>query len=629
MNRSWRLVLAMLAAGAVVLYFVGLTENPPGFYIDESSIAYNAHTIATRGVDEHGVRWPLYFAAFSDYKNPTYIYLLAALFWCNGPSIFVARLLSAAAGAAAAGVIGLLVARVTRNRTAGLATTVFALLTPWLFQTSRVVMEVALYPLVLALFLLTVHRASTRSAWLRSDVVGVAGTLALLTYTYSIGRLLGPLLALGLVLFCNRQTWRKVFGTCCLYGFAVAPILAFNERHPGALTGRFRSITYLEPGLPLAEAVREFALRYLTNLNAWRLLVTGNPGKDEVTQLHATPDFLFGVFAFAVAGVAILLRTKYLRQGWWRFVCYCALLAPVPVSLTTDNFHMLRLIAVPVILLLFAGVGIAWLLDHERKQRAEIAFTILALASVAQAALFFWKFDRSATAAWRVHLFDGEYRERIFAPAMTASAGPLYIADASAIPGYIQAYWYGTLAGIDLNRLVRLGPSDPPPVGAVVISTEERCDRCDVLERVEPYLLFKVNAATPEPFRLPREGLAAELHLIGGPESLPPKTRGTYRVQVKNISTSIWLASIRTGGALQIALGNHWLSPAGETIVNDDGRSGLLHDLQPGEATELEVVVNAPREPGDYILEFDILQEGVSWFALAGSRTIRIPVSVR
>src|SRR5215204_3433171 len=93
---------------AFALYAADVPGNPPGFYIDESSIAYNALTVAQSGRDEHGEAWPLYFRAFGDYKNPTYVYLLAAVFKMSGPSIMVARLLSAALGALAAVLLGLL-----------------------------------------------------------------------------------------------------------------------------------------------------------------------------------------------------------------------------------------------------------------------------------------------------------------------------------------------------------------------------------------------------------------------------------------------------------------------------------------------------------------------------------------
>jgi hypothetical protein len=100
----------LLLAGAVValaFYLTSAPNNPPGFFTDESSIVYNAYTISQTGSDEYGVRWPLYFRAFNlgasqEYKNPTYIYLLAGLFKIFGPSIWLARILSGVSGFGAA-----------------------------------------------------------------------------------------------------------------------------------------------------------------------------------------------------------------------------------------------------------------------------------------------------------------------------------------------------------------------------------------------------------------------------------------------------------------------------------------------------------------------------------------------
>src|SRR6266508_4083493 len=152
-------IIAVLCGG-IVLYARGASTNPAGFYIDESSIAYNAYLISQTGHDEHGEAWPLYFRAFGDYKNPVYIYLLAAIFRVTGPGILAARLFSAMMGLVAALLIGLLAWRITKRRSIALLMIVMALLTPWLFELSRVAIEVAMYPLAVALFLLCVQRAS-------------------------------------------------------------------------------------------------------------------------------------------------------------------------------------------------------------------------------------------------------------------------------------------------------------------------------------------------------------------------------------------------------------------------------------------------------------------------------------
>lgn len=101
------MLLLAISLLVVVSYFAGLPKNPPGFFIDEASIAYNANSIAQQGADEHGQTFPLYFRAFGEYKSPLYIYVLAALFRITGPSVFVARLLSAVLGLSAALLLGL------------------------------------------------------------------------------------------------------------------------------------------------------------------------------------------------------------------------------------------------------------------------------------------------------------------------------------------------------------------------------------------------------------------------------------------------------------------------------------------------------------------------------------------
>ena len=114
----------------------------------------------------------------------------------------------------------------------------------------------------------------------------------------------------------------------------------------------------------------------------------------------------------------------------------------------------------------------------------------------------------------------------------------------------------------------------------------------------------------------------------------PPVALGTGEqtrldVMVKNLSDIAWFARERSASAFQLQLGNHWLDENGAMLINDDGRAALPYDISPGETANLPLVVNAPRSPGKYILEVDMLQEGVSWFGLRGSNTLRVPVIIR
>ena len=512
-RRGALVLLALLPA--VALYFAEIPHNPPGFFADESSIAYNAYTVARAGRDEYGRSWPLYFSAFGEYKSPAYVYLLAAVYGATGPSFAAARALSAALGAAAALLLGLIAARSVRSlgggrgggpareapaqaqagglraggraAAVGVAVALSALVTPWLFEISRLVFEVALMPLALALLLLALQKAATRTRWLWTDSLGVAASLALVTYAYSAGRLLAPLLALGLIFFTRRGGWRRVLLTTWgAYAAAVLPVLVFNARHEGALTERFRQVSFVRPGMSWGEVLSRFLQNYAGSFSPWSWLAAGDPEPRHHVQ------WMGSLLAATVAASALGLFAVLGRRGrdpFWRFVLYALLVAPLPASLTLDRFHTLRLVALPVLLLVLAAAGLAWLLEPGARGRLKrAAFASLLALTLLQGALFRRQFHRAAPARW--HSFDAFYPE-VFDEAMREPRRPVYLIDASGAPGYIHAYFYGVVRGLDPAReFVRIPPNEQPPPGALVISTELPCARCRVLRQGGPFRAY-------------------------------------------------------------------------------------------------------------------------------------------
>jgi hypothetical protein len=613
----------IFAIGAV--YFVNVHRNPPGYYIDESSISYNAHTISQTGRDEFGQPWPLYFRAFGDYKNPIYVYLLAGIYRITGPSIAVARMLSAAFGFLAALALGLLATRISKQRDVGLLLAMMALVTPWLFEMSRVVLEVALYPLVIVLFLISAHHASTKVRWSWREATCLATTLALVTYTYSIGRLIGPLFAFGLFFFATRARRSGLITTWALYSLSLLPLLVFQRRHPGALSARFALISYLEPPYLTADNAWEFVKHYFGNLNPWRLLVTGDPNVEQIAHIYGVPLLLAATGILAAIGLFLIVRQQR-NEAWWRFVLFCLLVSIVPASLTKEYVHMLRLAPLAVFVLVLTIPAVTWLQMKSGRHRAVLAVLILLMC--VQGAAFFWKFEASARSPKRLRQFDNGYPTQILERALNNTQRPIYLADALAIPGYIQAYWYATLRGVPTSQFVRLAPNALAPVGALVISTEERCLRCEVIATSEFYLLYRVAAPPPERKPLSDADLRASISVVSAPATLRTGEQSILRVRVRNEGSSVWLAQDRTGAPVQVSLGNHWLDSEGKVVINDDGRRPVIEDVRPGQEVEVALTVNAPKSPGEYMIELDMLQEGVSWFALKGSPTVRLKVKV-
>ncbi len=500
------------------LYVAGISNNPPGSYLDESSIAYNSYLVARTGTSEEGVVMPLYFrlypGIFGVYANPTYIYLLAAVYRVFPPSIIAARFTSATLGFAAALLMGVLAWRISRRRTVAVTVALMAMFTPWLFEVSRLVFELAAYPLALSLFLLVLHRAGERKRWGWLDCSLIAGGLALVTYSYSIGRLLAPLLALGLILFAtNKDRLVDVVKTWAAYGVTLIPLLVFNYRHPNGLTERFYSISYIKPQSTWRDIAFEFIKHYLDNLSLSSLLLTGdtNPRHHVGT---AGGSFFAGVFILALIGLYRVLKDHW-QEPWWRFIIYGLLVSVVPSSLTLDQFHTLRMIPYPIFLLVLTIPALTYLLDGRVAERASPetksrkkgaakrapqqdsawafvtrhkAWAVIMALVLAQAAFFQFRFHQDGP--MRGLVFDAGYRD-LYDAALAQPSRPIYLSDGMWGPAYIHSFWYSTIDGKTTSDFIRLPPGQRPPPGAIVISSDEKCTSCQIILKRNPYMLYR------------------------------------------------------------------------------------------------------------------------------------------
>ena len=457
-----------------IAYFYHVPTNPVGFFVDEASIAYNAHTIAQHGSDEHGAAFPLYFRAFGEYKSPVYIYLLSAVFWLTGPSVLVARLLSAVAGLIAAVLFGILGARIAGRRLVGLILFLATALTPWLFEVSRLVFEVALLPAILALFLLLLQSAAKRRQWPLPLCAGLGVLLGLITYTYSIGRLLAPLFALGLAFFLTRQRRRSIVLTWIVFALMLLPLAVFSGRHPGALSERFKFVTYVKPEDTRSQIALRFVKNYLENFSPRSWLLKGDP--EPRHHLPGMGSLLAGVVALALLGLIVVLA-RYRGDAWWRFILYGLLVSPIGASLTLDHFHTLRLIALPCFLLVLTVPAFEFLLEQGTRQNARrLTLASLIVITLLQGAVFQWRFQ---TAVPREDAFDSYYQE-LLSKALARPERPIYLFDKTPA-AYVYAFWYATLKGVKLDNFQRLSLPKSPPSGAIVIGHELPCTNCEVI----------------------------------------------------------------------------------------------------------------------------------------------------
>lgn len=127
--------------------------------------------------------------------------------------------------------------------------------------------------------------------------------------------------------------------------------------------------------------------------------------------------------------------------------------------------------------------------------------------------------------------------------------------------------------------------------------------------------------------RLPDMAFSARLAAANAPTVMRAGQPYAIRVALTNESKIPWPGRQETWN-FQITIGNRWLTQGGQMLTNIDGRAALFEDLPAGQTVELPLTVKAPAAPGEYVLELDVIQEGVAWFGDRGSAVLRLPVKV-
>ena len=516
----WAAALALIFS----IYTWGISQNPPGFSLDESATAYNAYLVSRTGAGEFGPKFPILFQEYAvtnpSYINPLTIYLLAFVFRFLPPSIPVARTFAAFWMFAACLLLGVLAKRISGQRKIGIIVAGTALLTPWFFEIGRLVWDAHFSAFTIVLFLLAAYRIQGKDRWNWRDIAMVAGSLAIITYGYLSGRVLAPSFALGLLFFVTTKLrFLGVVKIWLAYAVTLIPLILFNHSHSGVLTKRLWEVTYIKTDAPWKEIPSQFAefIRcYLQDQSLTPLLLTGDGHWHHHVEGSGGAMF-FATFILAMAGLLLVIARRW-RDPWWRFVFYGLAASIVPGAITDWPFHELRLMGYAVFLVLLTVPALEWLLaptestqtasmtsgESHRSQpdRATVAIRglsrpirlgflgILLAATVLQAVDFqstFWREGRK-----REFVFDAPYKAAYDA-AVARPERPIYLENGRWGPAYMDAYWYATVEGRPLSEFVRLSDKAKPPAGGIVLSSNSDCQNCEVIQKNGAYELYKAR----------------------------------------------------------------------------------------------------------------------------------------
>ena len=112
--------------------------------------------------------------------------------------------------------------------------------------------------------------------------------------------------------------------------------------------------------------------------------------------------------------------------------------------------------------------------------------------------------------------------------------------------------------------------------------------------------------------------------IIRAPEiAIPNETLGVA-LRVENRGFLPWPCT----GDHPVNVSYHWLTSRHRRTLAEGLRTPLARAVLPGDATTTHAVVKAPSSPGAYLLEFDLVHEGMTWFSEAGQPTATCKVQV-
>jgi len=408
---------------ATFLRFYHLSTNPPALYWDEASIGYNAFAILTRGIDEHGVHYPITnFLAYGDAKPPLYIYATSLSMAVFGVNEFAVRFPSALSGVIAVALTYFLVKNIFGKTKHSLAlaqiSSLLLAISPWHLQMSRAGFEANLALTLFLAGLLCFLRGLNRPKLLPISAIFWIATL----YTFNAYRIFLPFfLVLLLLLYCQRITrqlkWSLISAVVAMV--LVAPLIPFVLSSQAQL--RFDEVTIFKNQAPVIEA----NLRQQLNHNAlWTKVIYNRRVLYALDFLkHYTdgfkPDFLFFSgdenprlstrdqgemylieLPLVLIGLYQLLqlkdsKAKLLIIGW-------LLLAFIPAGVARETPHALRSLQVLPIPQILVGFGIIALIDRfsNVKKYSQIGYWLLVIGYSLSLSLYLETYYRHYPRYW-------------------------------------------------------------------------------------------------------------------------------------------------------------------------------------------------------------------------------------
>jgi len=100
------------------------------------------------------------------------------------------------------------------------------------------------------------------------------------------------------------------------------------------------------------------------------------------------------------------------------------------------------------------------------------------------------------------------------------------------------------------------------------------------------------------------------------PDAMASNVGHVFKIKIKNTGAITW----ERDNENPVFLGYHWIDFESKEMVVFEGKRSFLpqKEVKPGEEAVFNINVKAPSAPGQYVLQIDLVQEGVTWFSTKG-----------
>ncbi|RJQ37716.1 phospholipid carrier-dependent glycosyltransferase [Candidatus Microgenomates bacterium] len=421
-NKKYLFLFLIIIFFAAFLRLYRISDVPPGVNRDEASIGYTAYSLIKTGADEYGIKFPLSFQSFGDWKLPFYIYVTAISVKIFGLSEFAVRFPSALFGIATVGLTFFLVKKLFNNNILSFLSMALMAISPWHLHLSRVGSEAnsAVFLIVLGLFFFLI--SLKEKCWL----ITLSFLLfALSYYAYAGNHIFTTIFIIGLIYFYRKKIPKTKWFYASILLFTVLSGFIFYQTFFIADKTKLSGVSiFSDPSLQFVE------IETLRNEhdNTFIAKAFHNPiilGLERFMQNYLnsfSPDFLFfkggtnnahNIDGFGnmyvIESLSLLFGLVYLftskKNKEVKLILFWFFISPLAVSITKDAPHSTRMFAIFPILPLIVAFGIYYLFNQIKNTKIKNLLIIIvifafALNFIKYLDLYYLHFPKNEAASW-------------------------------------------------------------------------------------------------------------------------------------------------------------------------------------------------------------------------------------